>query len=415
MGFVDSSDDPSPDERTRTGSDDTLPIDPAPPVPAPPPPLRVVPALASRSTSPPCARLRPHAIRGLRRRGDRRSGRRPAGPGRARGRAHRAWRPPRRHPRRRPAPRRPRAANRSSLSIPVVSHPAGLDFRDDDVVLLAMKSQHTGKALSALLAARAPSASRSCACRTAWPTSRAALRLFEDVYGVCVVLPGAPPRAGRGRGAAPRRSPASSTSAGSRTASTSSRREDRGRVRDAPTFESVPRDRHHAVEVRQAPQQPRQRHRRAVRPRPRGRSVVAPACVDEGATVLAAAGIDVGRRRRRTPPAAASASSGAATPATSRPGASSWQSLARGTGSIEADYLNGEIVLLGRLHGVPTPVNLLLQQLAAAAAREGRSTRARCPSTKLIRMLPPTNDPLTSARRCGPGTEEAVMDSGRRR
>ena len=31
-----------------------------------------------------------------------------------------------------------------------------------------------------------------------------------------------------------------------------------------------------------------------------------------------------------------------------RGGGSSWQSLARGTGSIETDYLNGEIVLLGR-------------------------------------------------------------------
>jgi 2-dehydropantoate 2-reductase len=40
-----------------------------------------------------------------------------------------------------------------------------------------------------------------------------------------------------------------------------------------------------------------------------------------------------------------------------RVGSSSAQSLARGTGSIETDYLNGEIVLLGRLHGVPTPVN----------------------------------------------------------
>jgi 2-dehydropantoate 2-reductase len=54
-----------------------------------------------------------------------------------------------------------------------------------------------------------------------------------------------------------------------------------------------------------------------------------------------------------------------------RSGGSSWQSLARGTGSIEADYLNGEIVLLGRLHGVPTPVNELARQLANKAAREG--------------------------------------------
>ena len=55
-----------------------------------------------------------------------------------------------------------------------------------------------------------------------------------------------------------------------------------------------------------------------------------------------------------------------------RGGGSSWQSLARGTGSIEADYLNGEIVLLGRLHGVPTPVNAMLNDLANTMAREGQ-------------------------------------------
>jgi 2-dehydropantoate 2-reductase len=49
-------------------------------------------------------------------------------------------------------------------------------------------------------------------------------------------------------------------------------------------------------------------------------------------------------------------------------GGSSWQSLSRGAGSIEADFLNGEIVLLGREHGVPTPVNEALQRLANQAA-----------------------------------------------
>jgi 2-dehydropantoate 2-reductase len=49
---------------------------------------------------------------------------------------------------------------------------------------------------------------------------------------------------------------------------------------------------------------------------------------------------------------------------------SSWQSLERGTGSIETDFLNGEIVLLGRLHGVPTPVNAAVQALANRIARE---------------------------------------------
>jgi 2-dehydropantoate 2-reductase len=49
---------------------------------------------------------------------------------------------------------------------------------------------------------------------------------------------------------------------------------------------------------------------------------------------------------------------------------SSWQSLQRGTGSIETDFLNGEIVLLGRLHGIPTPVNAAVQRLANRIARE---------------------------------------------
>ena len=51
-----------------------------------------------------------------------------------------------------------------------------------------------------------------------------------------------------------------------------------------------------------------------------------------------------------------------------RPGGSTWQSLQRATGTIETDYLNGEIVLLGRLHGVPTPANELMQQLARERA-----------------------------------------------
>jgi 2-dehydropantoate 2-reductase len=58
-------------------------------------------------------------------------------------------------------------------------------------------------------------------------------------------------------------------------------------------------------------------------------------------------------------------------PGHDRPGGSSWQSLARGVGSVETDYLTGEIVLLGRLHGVPTPANELLQRLANQMAAHG--------------------------------------------
>ena len=56
-------------------------------------------------------------------------------------------------------------------------------------------------------------------------------------------------------------------------------------------------------------------------------------------------------------------------PGRPRTAGSAWQSLARGTGTIEVDAINGEVVLLGRLHGVATPVNAAVQALANDAAR----------------------------------------------
>ncbi|MFE7841320.1 ketopantoate reductase family protein [Streptomyces sp. NPDC057474] len=70
---------------------------------------------------------------------------------------------------------------------------------------------------------------------------------------------------------------------------------------------------------------------------------------------------------------------------TPRGGGSSWQSLTRGTGTIEADHLNGEIALLGRLHGVPTPLNDLLQRLANMFAHERREAGS-LPLPRLTRM-----------------------------
>ncbi len=51
-------------------------------------------------------------------------------------------------------------------------------------------------------------------------------------------------------------------------------------------------------------------------------------------------------------------------PGYERNGGSSWQSLARGTGDIETEFLNGEICYLGRRHGVPTPANDVCVQVA---------------------------------------------------
>src|SRR5262249_56254799 len=55
-----------------------------------------------------------------------------------------------------------------------------------------------------------------------------------------------------------------------------------------------------------------------------------------------------------------------------RAGSSTRQSLARGAPSLETDYLNGEISLVGRLHGVPTPVNDALCALSDRHLRERR-------------------------------------------
>ncbi|MGD0286549.1 MAG: 2-dehydropantoate 2-reductase N-terminal domain-containing protein [Acidimicrobiales bacterium] len=106
---------------------------------------------------------------------------------------------------------------------------------------------------------------------------------------------------------------------------------------------------------------------------------------DEGSRCFAAAGIEVAEpaldAERR-------AAFGALRPVGGRDlsGGSSWQSLARGTGNIEADWLNGEIVLLGRVHQIATPVNELLRSTANRMAREG-ITPGSIPAKDLLDQL----------------------------
>lgn len=100
-----------------------------------------------------------------------------------------------------------------------------------------------------------------------------------------------------------------------------------------------------------------------------GRSQLIAALREEGRAVLAAAGVDVldedteRAARDAGPTVVAIAGVG-------RAGSSSWQSLARG-GTLETDYLNGEIVRLAHLHGVPAPLNERITVIAARAARDG--------------------------------------------
>lgn len=69
-----------------------------------------------------------------------------------------------------------------------------------------------------------------------------------------------------------------------------------------------------------------------------------------------------------------------------RLGSSTWQSFSRGTGSIETDYLNGEIVRIAHRHGLAAPVNALLSRLGRDAVRAGHEP-AWLPTAELLGVV----------------------------
>jgi 2-dehydropantoate 2-reductase len=94
----------------------------------------------------------------------------------------------------------------------------------------------------------------------------------------------------------------------------------------------------------------------------------------EGEAALAAAGLDVVPEDEY-----AARRAGLITPrpvaGAARAGSSTWQSFVRGADSVETDYLNGEIVLLGRLHGVAVPANALVTRLMRELVRGKRGAQ----------------------------------------
>jgi 2-dehydropantoate 2-reductase len=95
------------------------------------------------------------------------------------------------------------------------------------------------------------------------------------------------------------------------------------------------------------------------------RTGVARRAAQEGAACFAAAGLSVTSAEEYNADIAQHAQP-APIADRARSGGSTWQSIQRGLGDVETDYLNGEIVRLGRLRGVPTPVNETIQQLMRA-------------------------------------------------
>lgn len=245
------------------------------------------------------------------------------------------------------------------VRLEVADSPAAVGWRDDDAVILAVKSQDTQAALDALETCAPPSVMVICA-QNGVENERAVLRRFPATLGMCVNCPATflEPGVIRVSSARPTgvldvgRYPGGSDGAVAEIA---------GRLRAA-GFDSEPR-----ADI--------MRWKYAKLLLNLGNSVEAlcgaaarngelGALVrQEGEACLHAAGLDfvpAEEFRRRM--------SSLTMTRDGRGGGSSWQSMARRAGSIEADYLNGEIVLLGRLQGVPTPANALVQRRAVQAA-----------------------------------------------
>jgi 2-dehydropantoate 2-reductase len=269
-----------------------------------------------------------------------------------------------------------------TLPVPVVSRPDELSLRAGDVLVMAVKAQDAAVALDAWAwrpvaggGVAAESLPVFCA-QNGVAGERIALRRFRHVYGVCVWLPAThlEPGAIEAQGAPKTgllpvgRYPAGADETARQVAADLTRS-----AFVAPVSVDVMRLKYgklltnlaNAVEAVCGPDWAQDGNSG-------GAAELSRRARDEGAAVLAAAGIDYASEAELT---ALRGDQVRIEPVNGahRSGGSSWQSLTRGTGSIEADYLNGEIALLGREHGVPTPVNELLQRLANQFALERRA------------------------------------------
>jgi 2-dehydropantoate 2-reductase len=269
------------------------------------------------------------------------------------------------------------------LPVPVVGHPSQLSFTDDDVVVLAMKTQDTADALDALRAATERSLPIVCA-QNGVENERLALRRYDRVYGMCVMCPATHLAPGVVEASS---APISGLlDVGCYPSGVDDAAHAIAHALSASTFESVAR-----------PDIMRWKYAKLLMNLANSAEALcghddadvgelARRARSEGASALRAAGIDVASREedraRRGQLLTPRPIGGRA-----RGGGSSWQSLQRGTGRIESDYLNGEIVLLGRQLGLATPVNALLQRAANDAARRGLSPGDVCASD-LLALLP---------------------------
>ena len=251
------------------------------------------------------------------------------------------------------------------IRIPAADHPRQVDFRDGDVVILCVKSQHTEGALTDLYAAAGDDIPVAC-CQNGVANERMALRRFRRVYGMNVMVGGVHLDPGEVFNSG--ENPAGMLDIGCFPSGVDKLAENIAEALTDAGFSSLPdasiMDQKYGKLVANLG------------------NAVQPVCGDDAGEVLAllreeaaecyrVAGIEWTDMRTFMAGRESSSQRLRSIPGHERPGGSSWQSIQRGTGNIETDFLNGEIVQLGRLNGIPTPANVVMQRLGNRVASEG--------------------------------------------
>ena len=268
-----------------------------------------------------------------------------------------------------------------TLPIAAVGHPNQIEFGPEDVVILTMKTQHTQAALDDLRAAAGDEIPIFC-CQNGVANERMALRRFQNVHAMMVYLPAMALEPGVVQTHASRKTGV--LDAGIYPNGSNDLVAEVTGTLEKVNFSAVPN-----------PTVMRFKYGKLIINLGNAMAAVSPPGDEteeirglmraEAEACLKAAGIDCAS------PAEEKARRGdlmksAPVAGENRGGGSSWQSLVRGTGNIEADYLNGEIVMLGRQYGIPTPANLTLQRLANKLAAE-RGSPQSVPLQELRRQI----------------------------
>jgi 2-dehydropantoate 2-reductase len=253
----------------------------------------------------------------------------------------------------------------AKVEFPCCADPTEIAFRSDDIVVLAIKSQDTLPALERLRAAGVANQAIFC-MQNGVANERRALRLFRNVHGITVLMPAAlaapgevcafgTPRVGifdLGRYPCGRDDSdlqfAQALDTANIAAFVSSN------VMQS-KYGKLLMNLNNIVEAALGVDADTKRFQLVLRA--------------EAETVYRAAGITWVDPGSSHAPRAHLMQHGAVE-GVSRAG-STTQSLARALGSVETDYLNGEIVLLGRLHGVPVPANSYFVDLSARMVCDG--------------------------------------------